>query len=261
MTQTQNSIKTAWQYRRLFMRLVRLKITSKYKGSFLGFFWSLLYPLSFLLIFVFLKSKVFRFNIPNYTIFVITGLWTWSFIHSTIIGSCTAIFEYKDMVQKIPFPKIFLPLSTAAANMAHFMLALPCLYIFMLVTNVPFCKGLILLPFVLILLFCFIAGLACVLSILAVKYRDILHLVEITMRMIFFLTPVFYSISQIPQDCQWIASMNPFHLFISCFRDIIYTNSFIPATKLAVCIALSAASLFLGVILFIKEESKIYYYL
>ena len=256
-----NGFRHAWNYRSLFVRFVAIKISAKYKDSALGFAWSLVNPLSFLLVFIFLKSKVFHFNIPNYAIFVLIGLWIWNFIQSSCIDSCMSIFEYSDVVKKIPFPKILHPLSTVASHLIHFILTLPCLYIYMLVIHAPFLKGMILVPFAMILMFCFTAGLACFISIIAVIFRDIRYILEVVFRIVFFLTPVFYSVSQVPDPYRRIISLNPIYFFIDCFRKLIYANELLSVSTMAWGILLCFGSLILGAVIFIRQEQKINYYL
>lgn len=250
-----------FEYRQLLFALIQLKLTMRYKNSFLGFFWSLLNPISFLLIFIFLKRNVFNFDIPNFPIFVLIGLWIWNFVHSTIIASCTSIFEYQDIVKKIPFPKMILPLATTGACMVDLILALPCIFLWMHIIHLPFLRGLLLIPVALLTLFCFTAGLACIVSIAALKFRDLQHLLEIVFRMLFFMTPIFYSESQLPNQFTWVARINPIYLFIDCFRTLIYMNSWPSLRMVSLITCMGLVTLFAGLIIFSKNESRIYYHL
>ena len=178
------------KYRTLIGALVVRHLSIRYRGSLLGFLWSLLNPLILMLVYTLVFSYYMRFDQKNYSVFLFTGLLPWLWLSSALSEGTTSIVSSGHLITKSMFPPNILPFVSVVTNMIHYLLALPLLLIFMLFSRMPFHWTLLLVPFVILIQFTLSYGIALVLSSLNVKFRDIQHLVGNALTFLFFLCPI-----------------------------------------------------------------------
>lgn len=214
--------KQRWLYvRDLLATLVARDIKLRYKRSVMGFAWSLLNPLAQLLVFGFVFTTVLPLDIPNYTVFLFSGLLPWTWFSGALYEAANAVVENRELIRRPGFPTAVLPVVTVMSHLVHFVLALPVLLLFLWATGIPFTWAILALPLVIALQFVFMLSLTYLLSAVHVTFRDTQYLLNIVLLLGFYLTPVFYDSAAIPQSFYLIYLLNPMYHFINAYRVIL----------------------------------------
>jgi ABC-2 type transport system permease protein len=209
-----------YRYREMFFALVDRDVRLRYRGSVLGVFWTILNPALQMLVYTLVFSTIMRVDVPNYSVFVFCSLlpWTW-FATSLTVGS-ESIIHSGALIKKIYFPSELLPLVTVTSNLINFVLALPVLVGFLLISNVPLTPAIIALPVVLAVQFLFVASLTLLFSMLNTFFRDVSYLMGILVMVWFYLTPVLYPIHLIPAKYVGWFMLNPMLHVVQAYRTI-----------------------------------------
>ncbi|MDI6773429.1 MAG: ABC transporter permease [bacterium] len=210
------------RYRDLLFSLVLTELKVKYRGSTLGFLWSLLNPLALILIYSVAFRYIIRIQIERFTVFLIAGLLPWGFFASSATASTISLMVNAGLLKKVHFPREILPAATVLFNLIQTLLALAVFLpsLFVLRGSVPW--TLVFYPVVLAIQAVFVLGVALGLSALTVSFRDLRHLTEVGLTMLFWLTPIVYRISMVPAGMQAAFRLNPMTSFVSVYQDIAY---------------------------------------
>lgn len=207
--------------RDLLRELVVRDIKLRYKRSVLGIAWSLLNPLAQLVVFSVVFSFLLPLNIPNYTAFLFTGLLAWNWFQTSLFSAATTIVDGRSLIKRPGFPAAILPIVTVTANYIHFLLALPVLLIFLLITGITLTPFALLLPLVMVLQFIFTLSLCYIIAAVHVTFRDTQHLIGVLTFLLFYLTPIFYDQSIVPAQLLWVFRLNPILHLLEAYRDIL----------------------------------------
>lgn len=202
----------------------------KYKGSVLGYFWSLLNPLLMLITIYIVFSMITKFEIPHYQLYILLGIIVWNFFSEATIGSMNSLIEKADFMKKFDFPRESIIVSSCLVAFITLILNLLVFFLFMLILKVPFTFTLLLLPFYLAQIFILILGLSLLLSALNARFRDITHIWSFILLLGFFITPIVYPLSIIPFEYLRFYMLNPLARMIVDIRDITIYN-YIPDPK------------------------------
>jgi len=202
-----SNLKRLTRHRTLIQTMVARELKARYRGSFLGYFWSLLNPLLLLLVYTVVFTYIIKAKfgqVDNYPLFLFCGILPWTWFSSSVIESSTVIISGGGLLKKILFPAEVLPVVTVLANLVHFLLALPILLACMLFFGVvPGLHTLWFFPVVLIQ-FLFTMGLALLVSSLAVHFRDIKDILSNLLTLWFFASPVIYPYSFVTELPPWL---------------------------------------------------------
>jgi len=195
----------------------------KYNNSVLGYFWSLLKPLGLFGILYMVFSVFLRMGggDKNYPFYLLIGIMLWMFFYETTFLSMQSIVGKANLVKKIFVPKIIIILATSLTCLMTFLLNLAVFFIFMLVSGLHFHFNFIMLPVYLVELYLFSFGLSLVLATLFVWFRDLAHIWEIVLQMMFYATPIIYPVSMIPVKYQKVIFINPVAQMIQDVRSIV----------------------------------------
>lgn len=221
------------RYRELIVNLTIRELKARYKNSVLGFFWSLLNPLGMMLVFTIVFTVLMpNSQIRNFPVFLLCGLLPWNFFSAGVMTGTNSIVSNGNLVKKVYFPRTVLPIASVLANLVNFLLALIILFAMLFIFKIRLSPYVWLLPVVILIQTCFVAGMALVLSTLNVFYRDTLMIMDVVMLAWFFLTPVFYPIEVLPRSYQFLGFtldvhrlayiFNPMASLISTYRDLLY---------------------------------------
>jgi homopolymeric O-antigen transport system permease protein len=239
--------KQRWLYVRDLLRtLVARDIKLRYKRSVMGFAWSLLNPLAQLLVFGFVFTTVLPLNIPNYTVFLFSGLLPWTWFSGALYEATNAIVGNRELIRRPGFPTPILPVVTVMGHLVHFVLALPVLLLFLWAAGIPLTSAILALPLVIIIQFVFILSLAYLLATVHVTFRDTQYLLNILLMLGFYLTPVLYDSTAIPQRFYLIYLLNPMYHFINAYRAILLQGLWPDFISLSLVGAAASALLLLG---------------
>lgn len=231
-----------FSYKFLLQQLILREVRARYKQSILGYTWLLLSPLIQLLVYSFVFSVIFRFptaGIP-YSVFLLTGLLPWIYLQLTLSTSTMALVDNANLLKKVSFPREILPYSIIFAKLIDFLLASIILVVFMIFYQLPFYSTIIFIIPIFLIQLMLITGLALFLSSFNLFYRDVQYVTNLILLMWFYLTPVVYPLSLVPQDYVWFYKLNPMVGIIEGYRSAIFQTSFDTGT-----IAFSATISFL----------------
>jgi lipopolysaccharide transport system permease protein len=205
----------------LLSQLVERELKLLYKRSVLGIAWSLISPLLQLLVFYFVFRSALTINIPNYSSFVFCGLLVWTWFQNSLVQASGIIIASPSLIQQPGFPTAILPIVVVMTGMIHFLLTFPILIVFLLIDGIQLKPVILELPILILLQFCFTVGLGYLLAAANVTFRDIKHIISVLLQMFFYLTPIFYDISNVPGNFQKFYYLNPLVHIVTAYRNII----------------------------------------
>jgi homopolymeric O-antigen transport system permease protein len=236
----------------LLRALVTKELKVKYKRSMLGFFWSLLTPIALTGIYLFVFIYVYKVPKQHFILFLLSGLLPWNYFNMSILAATTSIIDNGSAVRKVSFPRVLLPMSTVVANLINYSMGLLVLTAVMVLAGRPVWLRLhwLLLAVILETMLCF--GVAMILSIGNVYFRDIQQLISILTLVLFFGTPVVYQLSQVPSGFRPFILANPLSAIMEMYRAAFFESGPPGARLLALACAETLALFVAGYLLFRK---------
>lgn len=245
------TISESVRYRALVRALVIRHLAGRYRGSLLGFVWSLLNPLCLMAVYTLVFHVYSRFDDSNhYTLFVFCGLLPWVWTQSSLIEGTSSIAGSGHLVTKSMFPAHILPLVSVFTGLAHFLLSLPIFFLFSYLLGGSASWSYLLLPMVVLIHFCLLYGLVLASSALNVFYRDVQHLIGNVLSLIFFLCPIVYPVTQVPQRFSWTLSANPFAVIVQMYHAILLRGERPSFLLVEVSVGWAVGCLFVGSVIF-----------
>ena len=250
-------LRDLWRHRALVGVLVAREVKARYRGSVLGFFWSLLNPLLMLAVY----ALVFRLLLPNrspstspYALFLFCGLLPWNWFSASVSDSAASLLTHGALLRKILFPAEVLPAVAVFAQGVHFLLALPVLLAALLAgalgafgTRVPLGWALAQVPFLLLLQALLLLGIGFFLAALTVHFRDVRDLLQTVLSVLFFATPILYTLRDLPKGrVTGLLALNPLAPLFSAWHDALFYGRFSPPRTWAAAAAVSLVALALG---------------
>lgn len=214
------------KYKYLIWILSFKELKIQYRGSYLGFFWSLMNPLLLLIIYTFLYVVVFHNPVKTYTVYLFCGLLPYSWLQSSIIIGTSSISNASSLVSKSLLPPEIIVFSKVGANFLNFILSLPVLIIFIFLFKVHIGLPLVYFPLLVVIEFFLTSGITLFLSALNVFYRDIQFIIMNLMTFLFFSLPIMYFDSNLPLKIRHIIYLDPIAYLMKCFQNIFYFNMF-----------------------------------
>jgi len=214
------------RYWDLFLILVEKEITLKYKRTYIGFVWSLLNPI-FTAIIYFLAFSVFmRFKMDNYALFLLSALFPWNWFSASVLMSVNTLTGNTGLIKKVIFPKHFLVLSLIAGQLITMLFAIPVLAAILIYGGgMPGIQWLYGIPILIIIQFMIVSGISMAIAMVNAFFRDLEYITGVVMNMLFWVTPIIYPLSSIPEKFRMILSLNPMMYVIQSWRDLIMTNT------------------------------------
>jgi lipopolysaccharide transport system permease protein len=227
----------------------------RYKRSLLGIAWSLLNPLTQLAVFNIL-GRVFGLNTPNYPSFIFTGVLVWSWFQTSLLMSASAITDNRELIRRPGFPIAILPVITVTTNLIHFLLALPVLLCFVILSGVVPTATFVILPLVIALQFLLTLSLGYLVATFHVNFRDTQHLLSVFLMLLFYATPIFYSSDILPPRYRLIGLLNPMAHLVKAYRVILIEGSWPDLRALLILGILTVGLLGLGYTVFTRASYR-----
>lgn len=250
-------LKEIWNYRQMIAGLVRRELRGRYKGSILGFLWTFINPLLQLTVYTIVFSVIMRAGIEKYYLFLFVALIPWIFFSSSVAGGCSCILNNKDLVTKIYFPREVLPIahvSTGLINMLYSLIVVLTVVVLSGVKLMP--QAMLCLVIVILIEYVLSLGLALIVSAVTVFFRDLEHFMGIIIMAWQFLTPVMYSVEQVPDNIRPVFNWNPMTQVIVAYRDILYYGTVPRLETLTASWMWGVASMVVGWAVFRKLQRK-----
>lgn len=244
------------RYKFLIKQLVLRDFKTKYKRSVLGILWSFLNPLLTMTVQYIVFSTIFRSDIPNFALYLLTGIVCFNFFSEASSMALMSIVGNAPLITKVYVPKYIYPLSRVLSSSINLLFSLIPLLAVMLITGAPLRPALLLLPFGLICLFLFSLGIGLLLSTAMVFFRDTQFLWGVVSMLWMYLSPIIYPESIIPVKFLTLYKCNPLYHIIRFIR-IILMDGISPEPKAyGLCTIASAVPLIIGAVVFKKNQDK-----
>lgn len=250
-------IKELWVYRDLLYTFIWRDIKVRYKQTFLGIVWVILQPIVSMVIFTVLfgnLAKVPSGKLP-YSLFVLIGLVYWTFFSTALTHANDSMVSHENIIKKIYFPKILLPLSAVFTSFIDFSINLVLLLGFASILGyIPNPLSLIIFPVTVIITSLTAFGLGLFLSSLNVKYRDVRYILPYIVQILFYLSPVIYPMSIISERNRYIMALNPMSIVIESARLMFSNETTINIQFILIATISSLVVLLIGLLYFRKTE-------
>lgn len=257
-----NKLQKHFQFNELLKQLITRDVKLKYRRSYLGYLWSVLNPLMLMMVLVIVFSNLFRFDIPNFPLYLISGQVIFSFMTEATNMSVNSITGNASLLKKTYVPKYIFTISKVGSSLVNLIFSLGALLLVMIITDAEFSWNLIFFPFVILQLLVFCLGISLFLAAATVFFRDIQYLWGVFVSMWMYLTPIFYPISIISEEYQpWYKGLNPMYWYIEQFRDIVLYAQFPQVTSILIGSMLAVVVLVLGSIYFNKKQDEFILYI
>jgi ABC-2 type transport system permease protein len=216
-------------YRELLVGMTRKELKIKYKNSILGFAWSLLNPLLYLVVFYIAFVKILGSGVPEFPIFLLSGLLVWNLFSTGLGSACSSVVANSGLVKKVAFPREILPLAAVGSMLVHFFLQSFVLFAVLAILRQPIAWEYVpLLPVALIVLLLLTSALGVLLSAMNVYLRDTQHFLELALLAWFWVTPIVYGFMTIDRrPGGWFKTLyltNPVIPIVLIFQRTIYAK-------------------------------------
>ena len=242
--------------RDLLRELIARDLKLRYRRSVLGVAWTLLNPLAELLVLLFIFGSVLPLNIPNYAAFLFTGLLVYGWFQAALNFATTAIVGNRDLIKRPGVPAAILPVVTVASHLVHFLLALPVLFVLLAFSGIGLTASVAALPMLIAIQFVLILSLAYPVAAIHVWFRDTQYLLRIALQLLFYLTPVFYETSAIPDRYQALYRLNPMVTIVESYRAVLLQHRLPDGPALLSVTVVSLAVLVMGVAVFRRTSHR-----
>jgi lipopolysaccharide transport system permease protein len=252
------NLRELWKFRDLLLSLTTRDLKLRYKQTALGVIWVVVQPLLAAGIFSFVFGRIARLpsdGVP-YLLFSFAGLLGWN-LFSNIVTKCSGcLVGNSQLISKVFFPRLILPLSTVPSVLVDFAVAAVLLAVLMVVHGVAPGWGLLLLPVWMALLSMLALGIGLCTAALAVSYRDVQYIVPVFMQILLYASPIAYAVSAVPAHLRTVYLLNPLSAPLEAFRASILNTSWPPGSSLAGAAAISGLALLAGLYSFKRMERK-----
>ncbi len=248
-----------WGYRDLLAILAMRDIKVRYKQAALGVAWAIIQPIAMAAILFLFFGKLMGLDAQvaptPYLVFVLAGVLPWTLFESAVTASSGSIVASAGIVRKVYFPRLIVPLAATGAPLIDYGIGMLVMLVAMLVLGVTLTGQALLVPLMLISLMIGVLGVGILMSAVTVAYRDFRHVLPFLLRLLFFLTPVIYPVTILPEAYRWLLALNPVGGTIAALRSAILGTPIVYSDwMISTCIGLAA--LFAGLWYFQRAERR-----
>jgi homopolymeric O-antigen transport system permease protein len=259
-----SQLRTIFEWKDLIRNLVLRNLRIRYKGSTLGFLWTMINPLFMMgIYFVFIKLLKIPIDLPQ----LLIGILVWQFFVMCLSDSVNAITGYPSLIKRTYSPKYVFPLSMVLANLINFLLSLLVFAVFLIIYTLAFGVplqtgfGLLLLPLIIVIQLMLVLGLSNFFSCLNVYFKDIEHIMSIILLAWFFLSPIMYPLELVREKTMdmgpWVFNLyilNPMASIVTCYRYVFLGIPLPVGPYFYISLLLSPLIMIAGTIFFLKKE-------
>lgn len=239
-------LKDIFNYWEFLKTNVKKDIRGKYKGSFLGVLWSFINPLLSVLVYAIVFQYIMRFNIEHYLIYLISGIIPWTFFTTALNSGMNSILFNANIIKKVYFPRSILPISSVTSALINFLISCIIILLFTMFSGVGISIYLIYLPIVVIIQYILCLGIVFILSAVEIYVKDIEHIINFFISMLFYVTPILYTPDAVPENMQFLLKANPMSYIIESYHNIFYYKQSPDLYKLGIVFLISVLIFILG---------------
>lgn len=242
------------KFRPLLSELIARDIKTKYRKSILGVLWTILNPLFMMIVLSVVFSNLFKFDIEYFPVYLLSGQLIFNFFSESTTNAMGAIIANGPLIKKIYVPKYMFVLSRIFSSSINLMASFTALIFVMLAMRVDLHYTVLFVPIPLFFIIFFSLGIGLILSAIAVKFRDIVHLYSVFVTALMYLTPVIYPMSILPEWLEKIVLLNPITNILIMFRDVMMNNMVPSILSISIAIVETLITLAVGLYVFYKSQ-------
>ena len=249
-------LRNLYRHRQLIAALTARDLKARYRGSILGYFWSLANPLLLLGVYTLVFTKFFNQQIVTpYPLFLFSGILAWTFFSASILEATASISANAGLIKKVMFPAEALPLVVVLSHLVHFVAAVPILLaacmIFAALGQFTLSWTILLAPVLMVVQAIFVSGIALVVSSASVLFRDLRDIVANLLQLGFFMTPILYFIEQIEsRPLRAMLRINPMTPFVVAYQDLFFFGRLPDLSNTLLIAFYTVASVIIGFFVF-----------
>lgn len=245
----------------LIWALAMKDLRVRYKRSVLGFLWALFHPLLMMVVYSIVFSTILGRGMENYPVFLISGIFPWTFFSQSANFSVSAIISNSTLIKKVSIDKSVFLVSAVLANLINFILSLFALVLLILALRFPFHWTWVYFPVPLAAIIVFSLGFGFIVATANVFFRDVSHIIQILLSAWFYLSAIIFPLEIIPEKYQIILKLNPMLYIIDGFHSTIFYGAPPDPRSMALAFASGIAVLVIGYRLFRRHQDAFIYYL
>ncbi|MCB6508450.1 ABC transporter permease [Dorea sp. 210702-DFI.3.125] len=244
------------KFKPLLGELVARDVKIKYRRSVLGVLWTLLNPLCMMIILSLVFSNIFKFDVENYSLYILSGQVVFNFFSGATTDAMSSIISNGSLIKKVYVPKYLFVLSRIISSFINLLASFTALLLVMIATRAELHWKVVLVVIPLILLVVFSLGVGLVLAAITVKFRDVMHLYSVFTTALMYLTPVIYPMSILPNWLYKLVMLNPLTNMLMMFRDVMINNNIFDLKSLIIAIIETALMFLIGLYVFYKNQDE-----
>lgn len=245
-----NNILEILSYRDMIFNMTRRELRGKYAKSVLGFLWSFVGPLLQIIVYAIVFTMIFPSNIPNYYIYLMTGMLPWTFFSDAFLTGTGSIIYNAEMIKKIYFPRETLVIGEVNAKLINLLLSFAVMFVFILISGVGVTRHVILLPLIVLIQYLFTLGMTLIISSVTVYLRDMEYVSQVIIMTWMWATPIFYSLENIDQRLRQLLNLNPLCSIVLCYRDVLFYHIWPSGIELLIPLVEGVVVLVIGMLIF-----------
>lgn len=250
-------IKELYSYRTMIASLVKRDLRGRYKGSVLGFLWTFLNPLFQLIVYTVVFSFILPSGIEKYYLYLFVALVPWLFFSTALTGGSSCIIVQKDLIKKIYFPRLVLPVSFVISQFINMLLTFIVIFIVIMISGIGInFIALTYLPVIMLVEFILALGIVTLVSAITVYLKDLEYILGIVSMAWMYMTPILYDITLIPEKFRSLYMLNPMTPIIIAYRDVLYYKKIPEIETLGLGIILGIVVLVIGIFAFKKLNKR-----
>jgi lipopolysaccharide transport system permease protein len=217
--------KEIWRYKSFMLNWTKRELEMRYKGSVFGILWNFLNPLLSLAIYFFVFSRLSRVEVPNYLVFLFSGIIAWFFFTQVISRAPELLISSGGVLRKVYFPQEILVIAVVISGAVNYLVSFGLVLILMFLTKAAFTWNLLWVPLIVALQSLFMYSTSLLIASLGAVIRDLNQIIPTLLGLFFFLTPIVYSAETISRRFAWLLNSQPIANFISLYRDVIHEGT------------------------------------
>ena len=249
-------LKELYNYREMLSNLVKKDLRTRYKGSVLGFLWTFVNPILQLIVYTMVFSIIMKVNVDKFYIYLFIALIPWLFFATSIQNGASSIISNKDLIKKIYFPRLIIPISVVNASFMNMIFSMLIVFVALILSGIGLSRYIFMLPIIMMIEYLFTLGLSFVFAAVNVFFRDLEHILGIIIMGWFYLTPIVYTTDMVPQEYLWIFKLNPMVPIMDVYRQILYYKQLPSFNGLGLIFIFSIAMIVIGYYIFQKLQKN-----
>ena len=244
----------------LVVLLVQRELRVRYRGSLLGYLWSFMNPLMQMIVFAFVFSHIMRFKVEHFPLFLLSGILTWNLIHQSITTASTSIIYNGPLLRKVKLSSALFPLVSVFSALTTFLMAVIPYCLIAIVLGKGLSWSMLALPIVLLPTLGFLIGVALLIASVNVRFRDVGHMLDPILSIVFYGTPIIYPLEVLPEKYAKILYLNPAVHYVGPIRAVMFEGRLPTIFEFASMTSFAILALGIGLVIYKRMKKEFIFY-